>query len=91
MKKVYSFIGIFILLINVSLLFSQGTTTSTLMGKVMDDAGNSLPGATILLVETGSGTTYGTISDDKGFYRLANVNPGGPYKLTFPTLGLSLQ
>lgn len=87
MKKFYSIIGIFVLMFSYTLVFSQGSTTSALIGKVTDNTGSSLPGATVLLVEINSGTPYGTITDDKGFYRLANVNPGGPYKLTISYVG----
>jgi len=68
-------------------LFSQGTTTSGLNGKVTDKAGSALTGATVQAIETSTGAQYGTISDDKGFFRLANLNPGGPYKFTVTFVG----
>lgn len=68
-------------------VFAQGTTTAGINGKVTDMSGSALTGATVLVVEARTGAQYGTISDDKGFYRLPNMNPGGPYKLTVTFVG----
>jgi hypothetical protein len=87
MKNIYKLLMMASFFLTAAGLFAQGTTTAGLNGKVTDNNGATLTGATILAVETGTGAQYGTISDDKGFYRLPNMNPGGPYKLTITFVG----
>jgi len=87
MKSIYTSLMIFLITFSTILSFGQGTTTSGLNGKVTDAKGESLPGATVLAVELATGTQYGTVTDNKGFYRLPNMNPGGPYKLTISYIG----
>lgn len=86
-----TFYKMFILLIMFALsaatVSGQGTTTAGMNGKVTDGKGESLPGASVLAVEISTGSQYGTITDAKGFYRLPNMNPGGPYKLTISYMG----
>jgi hypothetical protein len=62
-------------------------TTSVLDGRVADSEGNPLAGATIAAVHIPTGTTYGGASDATGNYRLQNMRPGGPYRVTFTYLG----
>lgn len=59
-------------------------TTSGMNGRVTGNDG-SLPGATVIVTHTPTGTQYATITDDNGFYRIQNMNVGGPYtaKITF--------
>jgi hypothetical protein len=70
-----------------NLVFAQGTTTSAINGKVTGSNNDPLPGATVLIVDVNSGTRYGTTTDLDGFYRLPNLNVGGPYKLTISYVG----
>lgn len=78
---------LFFLCAVLDIAYGQGTTTSGINGKVTDDKGESLPGASVLAVESATGSQYGTVTDSKGFYRLPNINPGGPYKLTITYMG----
>ena len=66
--------------------FSQ-VTTSGINGKVTEDGGAGLFGATVVVLETETGFEYGSITDDKGFYYIPNLNPGGPYKMTISYVG----
>lgn len=87
MKKIYklSIVAVFVMI--SAALFSQGTTTAGLNGKVTDNKGSALTGATVQAVEASTGAQYGTITDDKGFFRLPNMNPGGPYKFMVTFVG----
>jgi outer membrane receptor for ferrienterochelin and colicin len=68
-------------------VFGQGTTTSGMNGKVTDNNGDPLPGATVIAVHTPTGSQFGGITDNQGFFRLPNMNVGGPYKITVSFIG----
>jgi len=67
--------------------WAQGITTSAMNGKVTDENGAPLPGATVLVVHQPTGSQYGNVTDANGFFRIANMNVGGPYKLTVTFVG----
>lgn len=85
MKKLLLFLAI--LLGGMLTSQAQGLTTSSINGKVLDNAGQPLPGANIVAIHVPSGTKYGAISDFDGFYRLPNMRPGGPYTVTITYVG----
>ncbi len=70
-------------------VFGQGVTTATLSGFVTD-AGGPLPGSTIVAVHVPSGTTYGSISQADGRYRIPNMRVGGPYRVTITFVGYNV-
>lgn len=86
MRNFKNLLAVAIFLIAAS-AFGQGVTTSSLSGKVVDDKGEALPGATIVAVHTPTGTRYGNSTDFDGFYRLSNMRVGGPYKVTVSFIG----
>jgi hypothetical protein len=67
--------------------FGQGVTTASIGGKVTDEQGEALPGATIVAVHVPTGTTYGNTADFDGFFRISNMRVGGPYKITISYIG----
>ncbi len=66
---------------------AQGLTTSNLSGTVRDQNGEPLPGATVVAVHGPTGSTFGVSTNTDGRFRLANINVGGPYKLTVSFVG----
>ncbi|SHN45250.1 TonB-dependent receptor [Chitinophaga sp. CF418] len=62
-------------------------TTSSMLGKITGPAKEALPGATVVVIHVPSGTKYGTTTDAEGFYRIPNMNVGGPYKVTASYIG----
>ena len=56
-------------------LFAQ-STTGTIFGVVTDATGAAIPGATITVTEVHTGAKQNTISDGKGEYTYAILNPG---------------
>ncbi len=66
---------------------AQGVTTSGMNGRVVDASGEALPGATILAVHQPTGSQFGNVSDVSGYYRIPNMNVGGPYKITVSFVG----
>lgn len=86
MKKMYfALVALFV----TAAAFSQGVTTSSIGGQVTDATGEPLPGASIVAVHVPSGTTYGAAADFDGFYRIANMRTGGPYKITISYVGFN--
>jgi len=72
----------------MSVTFAVGqVTTSGMNGKITNDKGESLPGATVIAVHTPSGSQYGTTTDVDGNYRIPNMTVGGPYKVTISYVG----
>lgn len=87
MKKIYVLILIIPFVVFAVSALGQGTTTAGLNGKITDNSGAALTGATVVAIETQTGAQFGTISDEKGFYRLPNMLPGGPYKFSVSFVG----
>ncbi|MHA7056709.1 TonB-dependent receptor [Aquimarina sp. M1] len=86
MKKI-TFLFVVILLATFSETFAQGITKSSMNGKVTDNTGAALPGANVIATHTPSGTKYAAITDFDGFYRIANMRTGGPYRVTISYVG----
>ena len=81
---------IILCLVGVSFnVFAQGVTSSSLNGKVVDNNGNPLPGASIVAIHTPSGSKYGSSTDFDGFYRMSNMRVGGPYAVTISYVGFN--
>ncbi len=74
---------IFILLFSF-LGFSQ-VTKSSISGVVKSEKGSTIPGASVLVVHTPTGTKYATSTDFDGSFAVPAIRPGGPYtvKVTF--------
>lgn len=79
-------ITLFAMLFVVSSLMAQ-VTTSSISGSVLDAAGQPIVGATVMAIHTPSGTQYGAVVDGKGYYRIHNIRPGGPYTIKAQMLG----
>lgn len=62
-------------------------TTASLKGKVTDEQGQALVGATVIAVHTPSGSQYGTTTRADGGYDLPNLRIGGPYEITASYVG----
>ena len=86
MKKIYL---VAITLLFSVMAFSQGVTTAAIGGKVTDNTGEPLPGASVVALHVPSGTVYGAATDFDGFYRLTGMRIGGPYRVTFSYVGFT--
>ena len=71
--------------------FTQGVTTASINGRIVDTNGEPLIGATIIATHTPTGAEWGNVSDIDGYYRLNNMNVGGPYKVEVTYIGFETQ
>ena len=62
------------------------STGATVSGTITDPTGASVPGATITATNTGTGAVRTATTDAKGFYNIANLQPGA-YNLTYSANG----
>lgn len=69
------------------MLLGQGSTTSAMNGRILDEGGLPLPGATIVAVHVPSGTQYGVITNNGGFFTILGMRPGGPYSVDISFVG----
>jgi hypothetical protein len=65
-------------------VLAQGVTTASINGTVTDAKG-PIPGATVTITHTPTGTVYSTVTRSDGRYNIPNLRVGGPYifKVTF--------
>src|ERR1044071_10167599 len=72
--------------------------TAELNGRVTDESGAVLPGATVTVTQTATGLVRDVVTDSNGAYLLSNL-PTGPYRLavmlqgfrTYVQTGIVLQ
>ncbi|TAF32487.1 MAG: hypothetical protein EAZ57_08740 [Cytophagales bacterium] len=92
MKGFYSILLLLLLAIGITPRASaQGTTTATLSGTVIDKAGETLPGATVLAVHEPTGSRFGVLTGSDGGFYIPNMNVGGPYTVTVSFTGYETQ
>jgi len=75
------------MMLPVSAVFAQGSTTAALAGTVVDEKGQGLPGASVIAVHEPTGSRYGGSTRADGRYNIVNMRVGGPYKITISFVG----
>ncbi len=78
-------------LLGFSTLAHAQITTSSMGGRITDQNGEALIGATVIAVHTPSGTRYGTTTNEDGRYILPAIRVGGPYTVTVSYTGYKEQ
>jgi len=68
-------------------LTAQGVTTAAIRGRVLDDTGMPVVGATVVLSNTSTGQRFQGTSRAGGLYNLENVAVGGPYTIEARSIG----
>ncbi len=88
MKQVMVRLGSFatLFLFVATLAYGQGSVTSTLTGTVLDTSGGAIPGATVVIKNSGTGVTTETVSSSQGAFTVAALLPG-TYSVTVSLTG----
>lgn len=84
LKKISFFIAL--LFLSAAIVQAQ-VTTSSITGKVTDNSGAPLSGATVTATHTPTGTVYKGTTNESGNINLGNVRVGGPYKIEITYVG----
>ncbi|TMI61350.1 MAG: TonB-dependent receptor [Bacteroidetes bacterium] len=86
LKRITQFITILLL---APFFLAAQETNSGIGGIVKDASNNALVGATITATHNPTGTVYRVVSRAGGRYDISNMQPGGPYTITFTFVGFS--
>ncbi len=86
-----SLLGVFFSVFFCVAAFGQGTTTANIRGRVIDQSGEGLPGATVQATHVPTGSSWGNTTDTNGYFRLSALNAGGPYAVTVSFVGYQPQ
>lgn len=86
-KNILSYALAFIFQVFALSVFAQGVTTSSISGKVVDETGAPVYTATVVAIHDATGTQYGVISSEDGFFKINNMKVGGPYTVTVSYIG----
>ena len=70
--------------------FAQ-VTTSSITGRITDESGEPLVGATVVAVHTPSGTQYYAVANAEGRFFINGMRAGGPYDVEVSCLGYQKQ
>jgi hypothetical protein len=69
--------------------FGQASSSSDIAGKVSDSTGATIPGATITLINNGTGAQRTTTTNDSGDWSIPNIPPAN-YKLRIEKPGFKV-
>ncbi len=72
-----------------TVISGQGSTTSSMSGRITESSGQPLPGSIIFAVHEPSGTTYGASANTQGMFSIQGMRPGGPYRIEVSFIGYS--
>src|SRR6266478_841354 len=70
--------------------FSQGETTSAIIGQVSDASGAAVPGATVTVTNEETGLRRSGITDDSGRFNFPQLKPGA-YSVKVEARGFETQ
>lgn len=87
MKKQKLLLLLVIILGFAQFAFSQGVTTSAMKGKVVDNTGEAVFMANVLVTHLPTGTQYGIITGEDGRFNIQNMKVGGPYEVRVTFIG----
>jgi hypothetical protein len=70
---------------------AQGVTTSAVTGRVTNEQGEPIDGASVVATNTRTGAEYRAVTRGDGRFLLQGLQPGGPYRVQVSRVGLATQ
>ena len=86
-----SLFALIMLVFVTGVAYPQGVSTSSMSGRVVDNSGETLPGANVVATHMPSGTRYGAVTNIDGRYTIPGMRVGGPYSVTVSFIGFETQ
>lgn len=87
----YKMLASMLVMMSFGIMSYAQITTSSMVGRVLDETGEPLIGANVVAVHGPSGTTYGTSTNENGRYTIPAMRVGGPYMVTVSYTGFAEQ
>ena len=73
-------------LVTTSTAWSQ-VVTSEIRGTIVDQDGNAIDGVQVVVTDTRTNATFGTLTNSSGRYAVLHLQPGGPYTVQAQSIG----
>jgi hypothetical protein len=89
MKQIKRMFTVLTFLFISVMMYGQASTTSSMSGKIVDNAGQPLAGATIVAIHVPSGSQYGALANNGGLFTIQGMRPGGPYTVEVSFVGFA--
>jgi len=88
LKKQLLGMAVMILLVFSAQAFSQ--TNASITGSITDESGGALPGASVTVTDSATGSVHKILTNSAGVYNVPGL-PGGTYKVTAEMTGFQTQ
>ena len=89
MSKQLRILMLAVMALLVSVGMQAQITTAAMGGRVIDDMGEAVIGASVRAVHEPSGSVYGAVTNVDGRYSIQGMRTGGPYTVTVSYVGYS--
>ena len=86
--RISVFLGLLLAVLTAWPAWSQ-VTTSSIVGRVVDDENEPLAGAAVIAVHQPTGTQYYAVSNNDGRFFINGMHVGGPYHVEVSFLGMA--
>ena len=87
-RRVVALVSLFVLATVVAgTAAAQGVTSASITGKVAQEGGQPLEGATIVVTNTTTGQRFQVVTRAGGRFNIENLPPGGPYTVEVRAIG----
>src|SRR5436309_3915423 len=79
-------LGIILASLSALPAFAQGTASSSLSGTAVDSAGGMIPGATVVVKNKATNTSFNAVTNETGAFSVPSLDPG-IYTVTVSLMG----
>ena len=87
-RRVVALLSVLVLaLTGAGALAAQGVTSAAISGRVTQDNGQAIEGATIVIVNASTGQRFQVVTRAGGRFNVENLPPGGPYTVEVRAIG----